>query len=151
VDDSRAPAPDASRVPAAGPPEPSRAFLAGAYTFAVILGAALGLYGAFLAPAGPRIGGLLLSVGVTLAVVGNGGGTLLLAYLTGTRLGAGLLLLGWAPVALWFGGGRPEGDIVLPSNSTSYAFLVAGIFVPVVVAVVVRPRRGMFGPLGPPR
>jgi Family of unknown function (DUF6113) len=133
------------------PAEPSRAFLAAAYTFAVVLGAALGLYGAFLAPAGPRLGGLLLSIGVGLAVVGNGGAALLLAVLTGTRLGACMLLFGWAPVVLWFGSGRPEGDLVLPAGTTSYVFLIAGIFVPVVVSVTVRPTRGLLGPLGPPR
>jgi|GEM_PF-1622164 hypothetical protein len=129
---------------------PPTAFLAGTYVFAVLLGAALGLYGAFLAPAGPRLGGLLLSAGVAVAVVGNGGASLLLAWLTGTRLGIGLLILGWAVVVLWLGTGRPEGDIILPSGATSYVFLLAGVIVPVGVAFAVRPRRGLFAPLPPP-
>jgi hypothetical protein len=124
--------------------EPSRLFLGSAYTFGGLLGLVLGFYGVFLVPVGPRPGGIPLSVGVACALVGNGGAAMLVRWFTGTRLGAMIVLAGWVPIVLWFGSARPEGDLLVRASVTGYLFLVVGVVVPVVVAVVGPPRRGLF-------
>ncbi len=131
--------------------EPSRLFLGSAYLFGGLAGLALGFFGVFLVPAGPRLGGVLLSVGVALAAVGNAGLAALVRWFTGTRLGSMIVMVGWIPVVLWFGSSRPEGDLVVEANATGYMFLVVGSVVPVVVAMIGSPRRGLLAlpPAGP--
>ncbi len=123
--------------------EPSRLFLGPAYTVGWLAGLALGFYGVFLVPVGPRPGGILLSVGVVLALVGNVGVATLVRWLTGTRLGAMIVLAGWIPVVLLFASSRPEGDLILRASTTGYLFLVIGAIAPVVVAMLGSPRRGL--------
>lgn len=130
--------------------EPSRLFLGFAYAFGLLAGVLLGIYGVVAVPAGPRPGGVLLSLGLPLAILGNTGVALLVRWLTGTRLGAMILLVGWVPVVLALGSSRPEGDLMLRSTATGYAFLALGALAPVVVAVSFTPRRGLTGIPRPP-
>jgi len=119
------------------------AFLGASYVFGVVAGVLLGVYGVLLVPAGPRIGGTLLSAGLALAVVGNAGLAMLVRWLTGTRLGAMIPLAGWLPMVALLGSTRTEGDIMLRASVTGYLFLGVGVLVPVVVAVLGRTRRGL--------
>src|SRR5262245_50755225 len=121
--------------------DPSRVFLVGAYLFALVAGVLLALYGVAAVPVGLRFGGLFLSVGVLVAVVGNTGVSLLVRWLTGTRLGPTVVLVGWAPVALMLGSARPEGDLMLRATVSGYLFLGVGLLAPIVVAVLGPARR----------
>lgn len=123
--------------------EPGRVFLGFAYGFGIFAGVVLGGYGVFSVPAGPRVGGVLLSVGLAVAVVGNVAVGLLVRWLTGTRLGATIVLGGWIPAVLWLAASRPEGDLLLRASSTGYLFLILGSLSPVAAAVFGRTRRGM--------
>jgi len=137
------------------PHEPSRLFLGCAYAFGLLAGVILGVYGVAAVPAGPRLGNTLLSLGVLLAVVGNVGIPVLVRWLTGTRLGACIMLVSWVPVVLALGSSRGEGDLMLRSSSTAYLFLGAGVLAPILVAVMLPSRRGLTAfplpPTGPTR
>ncbi len=124
-------------------PEPKPVFLGAAYAFGAWAGVLLGLFGVFSVPAGPRVGTVLLSLGVVLAVVGNSAVALFVRWLVGTRLGATVVLLGWVPTVVWLGTAQPEGDLLLPATTTGYLFLGVGALAPVAVAVFGRPRRGL--------
>ena len=123
--------------------EPSKVFLCGSYAFGLLAGVVLGVYGVAAVPAGPRVGGTLLSLGLLLAAVGNVGIPVLVRWLTGTRLGACVMLIGWVPVVLLLGSTRPEGDLLLRAASTSYLFLALGVLGPLTVAVLCPSRRGL--------
>jgi hypothetical protein len=101
--------------------------LIGAVVLLFVLGATLGVVGAFLIPAGPRIGSVLLSVGVAVALVGNIVSGLLGTEMTGNRLGAIVPGIGWVVVVLPLGAKRPEGDLVVTGDTKGYAFLLAGL------------------------
>ncbi|MCK9893699.1 DUF6113 family protein [Frankia sp. AgB32] len=131
-------------------PEPGRLFLGAAYVLGVVLGLGLGLYGVFLLPAGPGLGGTVIAVGLLLALFGNAAAALLVRWLTGTRLGPMTVLIGWVPVVLLFSAARPEGDLLLRANAAGYTFLLVGGLSPVVVTAVGRARRGLTA-LPPPR
>ena len=133
----------AARVTASERFAPGYPYLGFAYALGLLLGVILGLYGAFLVPAGPRPGGVLLSYGVVLVLVGNTGAALLVRWLTGTRLGAMTVLIGWAPVVVWLGTSRPEGDLVLQGDGKGYLFLGVGAVAPIAVAVIGRTSRGL--------
>jgi hypothetical protein len=138
--------PGARRPPGRAPGtrfDPGPVYLGFAYALALLFGLVLGLYGSFLVPAGPRLGGWLLSYGVVLALIGNPGAAMAARAFTGTRLGAMTVLIGWAPVAVWLGTSRPEGDLVLQGDGKGYLFLAIGALAPIVVAVVGRTRRGL--------
>ena len=79
------------------------------------LGLLLGLWGALLVPAGPRVGSTVLSVGAALAVVGNP-----LAARVGLRsvprFGGAAVLAGWCAVALAVSVHRSNGSVVLPGS-----------------------------------
>ncbi|CAO5181752.1 membrane hypothetical protein [Frankia sp. AiPs1] len=123
--------------------EPGRVFLGVAYVLGVVLGAGLGLYGVFLLPDGPRAGGAFLSYGLLLALLGNSAAAVLLRWLTGTRLGPMTVLIGWTPVVLLLATTRAEGDLLLRSSASAYAFLLLGGLSPVVGTVIGRARRGL--------
>lgn len=123
--------------------EPSRLFLCGAYAFGLLAGVMLGVYGVAAVPAGPRVGGTLISLGLLLVVVGNLGVPMLLRWLTGTRLGACTMLIGWVPVVLLLGSTRGEGDLLLRASPTSYLFLALGVLAPLLVAALLPSRRGL--------
>jgi hypothetical protein len=103
----------------------------------------LGVYGVFALPVGPRVGDVLLSVGVALAVVGNVCVAVFVRWLTGTRSGAAIVLLGWVPTVLGLAASRPEGDLLVPATATGYLFLILGLLAPLVGTVFGRARRGM--------
>ncbi|WP_242424623.1 DUF6113 family protein [Frankia sp. EI5c] len=126
-----------------GDAEPGRLFLGASYAFGVVAGFALGLYGVVLVAEGPRPGGFLISVGLLLALFGNAGLAYLMRWLTGTRLGAMVVLAGWTPVVLALASSRTEGDVLLRASAAGYLFLLFGLLAPVVVAVVGQARRGL--------
>jgi hypothetical protein len=123
--------------------EPGRVFLGASYALGVVLGVGLGLYGVFLLPAGPAVGSTVLSIGLLFALVGNTAAAVLVRWLTGTRLGPVTVLIGWIPIVLMFAATRPEGDLLVRSSGTAYAFLLLGGLAPIVAAVVGRVRRGL--------
>jgi hypothetical protein len=125
------------------PANPPRLFLVGAYAFGLVVGIVLGLYGVVWVPEGLRLGGIFLSGGLLLAVFGNTAVALLGRWLTGTRLGALVVLVGWAPVVLALGSSRPEGDLMLRATTTGYLFLGLGAIAPLAVAVFGTARRGL--------
>jgi hypothetical protein len=123
----------------------SRPYLVAAYTFLLLAGIGFGVVGSFLVPAGPRVGGLLLSYGVAVGLGGNAGLAVLGLWLTRARMGALLPLLGWGPVVMWLGSRRAEGDLILTGSAEAYVFLFAGAIAPVAVAILGRPTRGFTG------
>ncbi|MEX5636490.1 DUF6113 family protein [Parafrankia sp. FMc2] len=142
---SAPPSPPAATVASVtpGPHAPGRVFLSGSYAFGVLAGFVLGLYGVVLVAAGPRPGGFLISIGLLMALIGNAGAALLVRWLTGTRLGAMIILVGWLPIVLALASSRTEGDLLLKASATGYLFLGIGVLTPVVVAVVGKARRGL--------
>ena len=121
---------------------PGRVFLAAAYLVLVVLGATLAAIGAFLVPAGPRVGSFLVSFGVIVALVTNPGVAVLGARLTGTRLGAGAPLLAWL-VMLWLLNSRPEGDRIPAFDVKGGIFLIGGVLAGAVAVTLVRTERGV--------
>ncbi|MHB8342463.1 MAG: DUF6113 family protein [Mycobacteriales bacterium] len=96
------------------------------------LGLLLGVWGAFLVPAGPVVGSATpLSIGVAVALVGNPGAAWLAVTLTRSRAGAMLPLLGWLVAAFPLAMSRPNGSIVLTGGGSlslvSLLFLLAGL------------------------
>jgi len=124
-------------------PAPTRGFLAAAYVVLLLLGAVLGVFGAFLSPAGPRIGGVLLPVGLVVAVVGNLAAGVLGLHSIGTRLGAAAPAIGWLTVVLPMGSTTPAGDLVLTGSLRSIAFLLLGSLAGAAVPTLGRPDRGV--------
>jgi hypothetical protein len=86
-----------------------------AHVLLFALGVLLALYGAFLVPRGPRVGGHVLSVGVLVAVVGNAAGGLLGGRAAG-RFGGVTVFVGWLIVAFTLTVQRPSGSVVLPGG-----------------------------------
>jgi hypothetical protein len=116
--------PDPSPTPPDRPP--TVAYLVVWYVLLGGLGLILGVVGAFHVPAGPRVAGLLLSVGVTVAVVGNVVAGLFGAAVTGSRLGAAVPLLGWILAVLPLSAQRSEGDLIIEGDAKGLAFLLLG-------------------------
>jgi hypothetical protein len=116
------------------PPNPLPLF--GAVVLLFVLGLVLGIFGALLIPAGPRIGPVLLSVGVAVALVGNIVAGVLGTEMTGNRLGAIVPGIGWVVAVLPLGAKRPEGDLIVTGDTKGYAFLLAGLLAAVAVAAL---------------
>ena len=139
-DDQAAPA-GATAVPATprGPAEdgPLEAFVTGAaYAVLALLGAALGVIGAFFQGFGPAP---LLAAAF---VVVNGGFAWLAAWGMGGRLGGVVPAAAWLAVAIALSQQRPEGDLVIPGTTSGYVFLVGGLvaFAVGLATSPVRPR-----------
>jgi hypothetical protein len=123
--------------------------VAACYVALLLLGALLGIWGAFLVPL--RLFGRIEGLAVVVAVVGNLGAGLLGGIGTGTRLGAALPGAAWLIVAVLSGITRSEGDLVVPGGIPSdpgvgtvgMAFLLLGA---VAAAIAVG-----IGPVGPRR
>jgi hypothetical protein len=113
------------------PPNPLPLF--GAVVLLFVLGLVLGIFGALLIPAGPRIGSVLLSVGVAVALIGNIVAGVLGIEMTGNRLGAIVPGIGWVVAVLPLGAKRPEGDLIVTGDTKGYAFLLAGLLASVSV------------------
>lgn len=123
---------------------PGPAVLAAACLLLFVLGLALGAFGALLIPAGPRIGSVLLSAGVAVALVGNLVAGRLGVAMTGSRLGAAVAGIGWLVAVLPLGATRPEGDLVVTGDTKGFSFLLVGMITAVATAAVpplTRPRR----------
>jgi hypothetical protein len=101
-----------------------------------VLGLVLGVFGALLIPAGPRIGSVLLSVGVAVALIGNLVSGVLGMEMTGNRLGAIVPGIGWVVAVLPLGAKRPEGDLVVTGDTKGYAFLLVGLLTAVAIAAL---------------
>lgn len=119
------------------------------YLALIVLGAVLGIWGAFLVPL--RLPGGVEGLSVAIAVVGNLGAGLLGGIGTGTRLGAGLPGLAWLVVAVLAGVSRPEGDLVVPGGlpadpgvgTVGMAFLLLGaVAAAIAVGIGPGPRSG---------
>lgn len=112
-----------------------------AYAVLLVLGAVVSLCGAFVQTLWIP-GGLLLALAGTAAVFYGG------LRVTGTKLGAGIPLVGWFVMLLILMNPRPEGDFVLEATGSSYAYLFGGAVLGVVCATL--PTRSGFGFGAPP-
>lgn len=125
-------------------PQPPRAGRIVAYVVLFVLGALVSLCGSFVqtlwAPAG-----LLLALAATAAVFYGG------LRLTGTKLGAGMPMIGWFLMLLVVMAPRPEGDLVLAASLTSYAYLFVGAVSGVICATLPTRSGYGFGVAGPKR
>lgn len=135
VETSRTDGPPPNPAPR-NPPPPSPLPLLGAVVLLFVLGLVLGIFGAFLIPAGPRIGSVLLSIGVAVAFIGNIVSGVLGTEMTGNRLGAIVPGIGWVVAVLPLGAKRPEGDLVVTGDTKGYAFLLAGLIAAVGVVAL---------------
>ena len=118
-----------------------------AATFAVVtlLGAVLGVVGAFLSPTMPRVLGAPVPLGAVVALLGNA----VLGVAAGRascgrgscgRGGAGALALGWGVSAVGLGLVRPEGDLVVTNSAGGIAFLLSGVVGAAVAIAASAPR-----------
>ncbi|MFJ1752183.1 DUF6113 family protein [Kitasatospora sp. NPDC088134] len=126
-------------------PLPPRGLRIALYAVLFLLGAAASVCGAFVQTLWPPLGVLL----ALLACAGLFYGGL---RATGTKLGAGAALGGWFLVLAVLMAPRPEGDLVLTTAVTSYAYLFGGSVLGVVCATL--PTRTGFlfgGPVPEPR
>ncbi|MFI9327298.1 DUF6113 family protein [Kitasatospora sp. NPDC052868] len=125
-------------------PQPPRAGRIVAYVLFFLLGAAVSVCGAFVQALWPPVG-VLLALAATGATFYAG------LRVTGTRLGAGLPAAGWFLALLLVMVPRPEGDNVLWTNATSYAWLFAGSILGVICATLPTRTSWFPGVPGPPR
>lgn len=88
----------------------------------VILGAVLGVVGAFLNAARPYG----VPVGPVLAVVGNLGAGVLGTRGLGSRLGGALPACGWFTVVALLGSLRAEGDLIVSGDGRGVTFIMLG-------------------------
>lgn len=105
--------------------------LIAALVVTALMGFLLGVIGAFLVPTGPRVGGVLLSVGVAVAVVGVPALARFTGWVSGERL------LGLAPLTGFVAAGTlaqnlRHGGVILPTAPAApdwlatWAFLLGG-------------------------
>ncbi|MGW4896425.1 DUF6113 family protein [Kitasatospora sp. NPDC004240] len=109
--------------------QPSRTGRIVTYVLFFPLGIAVSVCGAFVQNLWAPVG-LLLALAATAAVFYAG------LRITGTRLGAGIPAAGWFLALLMVMVPRPEGDNVLWTNATSYAYLFAGSILGVICATL---------------
>ncbi|GAA0670174.1 DUF6113 family protein [Kitasatospora atroaurantiaca] len=125
-------------------PQPPLGARIAAYVLLFVLGALVSLCGCFVqalwAPAG-----LLLALAATAAVFYGG------LRLTGTKLGAGVPMIGWFAMLLVLMAPRPEGDFVLAADLTSYAYIFLGAVSGVICATLPTRYGFGFGAPGPKR
>lgn len=112
-----------------------------------LLGAILGVIGAFLVPF--RVGRQLVPISVVLAVAGNLAVGIFGARGTGSRLGAVLPGVGWVLVAFTLGVKRPEGDVIVPGGGVGVAFTLGGTLAAAIAMGIAGPRMRDGHP-GPP-
>lgn len=134
--DGPPPNPPQPSPPPPNPPPLRPLPLLGAVVLLFVLGLVLGIFGALLIPAGPRIGSVLLSVGVAVAFFGNIVSGVLGLEMTGNRLGAIVPGIGWVVAVLPLGAKRPEGDLIVTGDTKGYAFLLAGLIAAVGVVAL---------------
>ncbi len=93
------------------------------YAGLVLLGAVVGVIGAFAHDLRLHLGGVPLPVGLVLALVAGVGLSIAGGLVTGTRVGAGMVAVPWVLSALLFSAERPEGDLVISASTVGYAYL----------------------------
>jgi hypothetical protein len=101
--------------------------IGGAVGFAV-LGFLVGAGGAFLQARTVQVG-IRWPVGALFALVVLGAVALSASILTRSRLGLGVITIGWAVSVLLFTAGRPEGDVIIAADLPGYAYLFGGVVV----------------------
>lgn len=99
-----------------------------------LLGAVIGLLGAFQHQSETTLGDTRLPTGVLASIA-----ALLLAQLVARdavprRLGPALVLLSWTLVVVALASARPEGDLAVPAGLTGEAFLYGGFTAGLVMA-----------------
>jgi len=117
-------------------PQPPLGGRIAAYVLLFVLGVLVSLCGCFVQALWVP-GGLLLALAATASVFYGG------LRLTGTKLGAGVPMIGWFAALLVLMAPRPEGDFVLAADLTSYAYLFLGAVSGVICATL--PTRSGFG------
>lgn len=116
---------------------PGRAERFATYAVLFLLGAILGVIGAFLVPL--RIGRQVAPISVVLAVIGNLAVGIFGARGTGSRLGAVAPGVGWLLVAFALGVKRPEGDVIVPGGGVGVAFTLGGTLAAAIAIGIVGP------------
>jgi hypothetical protein len=114
----------------------------------VLLGALLGIFGAFLVP--ERLPGGVEGVAVAVAVVGNYVAGRFAATGVGTPSAAGLPAVAWLAVVTLASVTRASGALIIPGSVagdpgvgyTAFGFLVGGVVAAGAAYVRSRPRRG---------
>ncbi|MDH6135059.1 hypothetical protein P3T37_004469 [Kitasatospora sp. MAA4] len=122
-------------------PLPSRRARITGYAVLFLLGILVALCGCFVQTLWSPWG-LLIALAANLALFYGG------LRLTGTKLGAGVPLIGWFLMLLILMAPRPEGDFVLAAGFDSYAYLLIGALTGVICATL--PTRSAFA-FGIPR
>jgi hypothetical protein len=95
---------------------------------AVVLGAVVGLLGAFHHPQTVEFGGVVVPVGILAGLAA----VLLaqwVAHAAAGRAGAVAVAVGWLLTVTFLGTSRPEGDIVVPGDGAGTAFFWLGVLV----------------------
>ncbi|WP_232246508.1 DUF6113 family protein [Kitasatospora mediocidica] len=122
-------------------PMPSRRGRVVGYAVLFLLGVLVALCGCFVQTLWSPWG-LLIALVANLALFYGG------VRLTGTKLGAGVPLIGWFLMLMVLMAPRPEGDFVLAAGFDSYAYLLIGALTGVICATL--PTRSAFA-FGIPR
>lgn len=123
----------------AQPLRPPSAGRAGAYLGLFVLGAVVGVAGALVQPAWFP-GGLLL------ALAGEAGLVLGASRVMRGRAGGAVVAAGWTLIVILLTASRPEGDFLFAAGAGSYLFLLGGIAVAVICAMLGAGRQPGTGP-----
>jgi hypothetical protein len=93
------------------------------YLGLTLLGAVVGVAGAFVHDLRAPVASLNLPAGLVLALVTGAALTVAGGLVTRTRVGAGLVAGPWVLTALPFAAERPEGDLVISGTPVGYGYL----------------------------
>jgi len=94
------------------------------YPLLALLGAAVGVAGAFVHHLRLHVFGASLPLGLLLALLTGVGLAVAAGLLTHSRIGAGLVAAPWLLGALPFASERPEGDLIIAGTPIGYAYLL---------------------------
>lgn len=108
---------------------PSRVATLAAIPVLALAGLLLGAAGSFAQAIRLDVVGVELPVGLVAVLAVNAAVFLGGARALGRRLGAAAPALGWFVAVLLLSSRRPEGDLVLPADAGSYAYLLLGTIV----------------------
>lgn len=130
--DGRPAVEDAGRSPWETPPSLS-------YGLLFVVGLICAMFGVAIAPLRILVGGTAVPVGllvvVAIPVIARAA-----AWITGTRLGAGCVALGWAIPTVAFAIFGPGGDILLPDVARTWVYLVGTALLLLLAVAVPMPR-----------
>jgi hypothetical protein len=129
--DVTGPGPAATPAQAA-PPSPITTLdvptLIGGAVALALLGLLVGSGGAFLQAYTVRVG-TRLPVGTVFALLVLGAVAFSAALVARSKLGLGVVSVGWLTSVIVFTSGRPEGDVVIAADLPGYTFLFGGVVV----------------------